>query len=575
MRKWRRWFTWTVPMALLAGCATNPFVDTKRPVLVANATASDKVRAAIDYADRVYDAYAEMPSKEYVRQQNLSTGMIVAGAATLGFAAGTAHRDAIVGTALMAGTAYQIGKWNTSATRGAIFIEGRKSLSCARAATAPLDLSGDELDRIRVQVERTVTVAREGSTAAGLVTRWLSLVSSSTPTSDLVAASHTELTTFAKRYAAANKVIAHAGGSERLVSAAGGLLTAHVDNVRMLVDMALDGTLAALSALPGAIGDLGKSAAILAPGLDLDSTLAARVAAPNGTRISGNGQGSTAQNAKIDEHGKALAAPSATRVDPADELAQALGKLREYSGALGTETHALQARDPVALEKMQAAIAVCNPEVAKSMRPLALDPATVTVTAGEATASAVLISGGTTPYSPILLPMKGIGASFQSDAILLTTSKDTVAGSYPIRVRDATGASVTLTVTVVATEPTTTAETAGPKIQKAAPLAKKGDAGAKVEATPARPAATTGVSTAEVCVPPEEKDACLVAGALCSFECVSPAKLQAVRANLGLPASPAEYDIELREKLLDVQKSKGLPQTRYYDRDTSLAIKSR
>lgn len=569
MRKWLRWFAWISPMALFAGCASNPYIDAKRPVLGGDATASVKIRAAMDYADRVYDAYAEMPSKEFVRQQNLSAGVLLAGAATLGMAAGKAHRDAIVGTALLGGTAYEIGNWNSSTTRSAIFIAGRKSLSCARAAVAPLDLSAGELDRIRTQAATTVSAARQGTASAGRVTRWLSLVSSADSSSPLVSASQSELTAFAQRYDAANKVIAHAGGSERLVSSAGGLLTAHVDNVRTLVDMALDGTLAAIAELPKAIGDLGKSAAILAPGLDLDSTLAATVAAPKGTTTTDTPQGSTAQEGKIDQFGRPLAEHETKRANPADELAKALGQLREYSGALEIETNALRAIDPLALEKMQAAIAACNPEMAKAMRPLALDPATVTVEAGEVTASAVLISGGTTPYSPTLLPMKGVGASFQSDAILLTTSANTVAGSsYPIRVRDATGASVTLTVKVVAPPPATGGVNVKAEQKKTLTTDK-----AKVKAE-VKPIAQPVTTTAEVCVPPEAKDACPVAHALCTFECVSPAKLQAIRGNLGLPRTPAEYDADLREKLLDLQKRKGLPQTRYYDRATSLAIES-
>lgn len=80
-------------------------------------------------------------------------------------------------------------------------------------------------------------------------------------------------------------MILHAGGAERLVASAGGLLVAHVDNVRTLVDSSLNDTQASLLALPQAIGNLGKAAAMFVPSLDLDSTLKNKVTAPKGSAV--------------------------------------------------------------------------------------------------------------------------------------------------------------------------------------------------------------------------------------------------------------------------------------------------
>lgn len=560
-----RWITWIPLLALVAGCATNPFIAVKPAESEGNASAPAKLKLAIDYADRVSSAYTEMLSKEFVRQQNLSAGLLVAGAAALGLAYGKAHRDAIVATALVGGTAYQIGNWNTSSSRSAIFIEGRKSINCARAAFAPLNLSDAELANIRAQVAVTLRAVRGGAQAAGQVKRWLPLVAGEGAVS-LQATAQAELNVFAQRYEAANKSITSAGGRERLVGWAGGLLLVHVDKVRILVDSALEGTLAAFTALPKAIGDLGKSVAIFAPGLDLDSALAAKLAAgPAANSPAGSTQKPTAQGGRI-TGGPGGAAPGGG-IDPTDELRKAIAILSAASDELGSQTALLSSGDPLA--QIQSALAACDPDFAKAIQPLRLDVQTLDIEAGSPYAMVVAISGGTMPYTSTLLPLKGVSTSFQGAAITITSSgTETTAGtSQVIRIRDATGASVVLNLKVVAKQQ--------PGGLTNAPASQNKPA-AKPKPTPTQPKKDVVVTHPAVppqaCVPPESRDACEVGGAQCSFECVSKAKLSAVRARLGFSETPAEYTAEMREKLLSLQKSNGLSPTGHYDQATNAVI---
>ena len=372
----------------LAGCAINPYIAVPRPDVPPSAPAGIRVQAAVEYANRVYDLYAKMPSDEFERQRALSSGLLIAGASVLGMAVGGASTNAIAGVALASGTAYTIGNWNSSANRQMIFIEGRKALSCGRSAVAPLDLSDKELDLLRQQVKATVEAAGRAARAAGDVTRWLAIVSSqgAGAASPLVTASQAELAAFAQRFDAANKVILHAGGAERLVASAGGLLVAHVDNVRTLVDSSLNDTQASLLALPQAIGNLGKAAAMFVPSLDLDSTLKNKVTAPKGSAGAGV---STAEDGCIDASTGAPVPCAQTNRDPVAQLSEALGRLRYQTAELEVKTNALRAVDPMALEQLQAAITACNPNLAKAMKPLTANPATVEVEAGTPSAAVV------------------------------------------------------------------------------------------------------------------------------------------------------------------------------------------
>ena len=556
----------------LAGCATNPYVAIPRPDVPASASAGIRVQAAVEYANRVYDAYAKMPLDEFERQQALSTGLILAGASVLGMAIGGASTNAIAGVALAGGTAYTIGNWNTSASRQMIFIEGRKALSCGRSAVAPLDLSDEELDLLRQQVKATVEVARRAARAAGDVTRWLAIVSSQDAgaASPLVTASQAELAAFAQRFDAANKVILHAGGAERLVASAGGLLVAHVDNVRTLVDGSLNDTQASLLALPQAIGTLGKAAAMFVPTLDLDSTLKNKVAAPK----SGAGGVVTAEDGCIDASTGAPVPCAPTSRDPVAQLSEALGRLRYQAAALEVQTNALRAVDPMALEQMQAAITACNPDLAKAMRPLTADPATIEVEAGTPAAALVVISGGTAPYTPTVLSpgMPGVNIVVLPDAITITTGMDTVAGStYRIRIVDSARASVTVTIKVSA-KPAPVAPEITDKSEQRSGTKKAGVQSPKT-APKVAPAPAPADKAAASCVPIPDGKVCEVAGAQCEFECgLSKAQLANLRERLGLPRVPERFDVELRERMLQAQKKSGLPPTGQYDEDTAKAI---
>ena len=227
-------------------------------------------------------------------------------------------------------------------------------------------------------------------------------------------------------------MIGHASASEQLVSNVGGMLVAHVEKVQTLVDGALNGTLAALTELPKAIGDIGKSVKLFVPNLDLDSTLRSSVA-PDTSKTGP----ATAEGRRI--------------TDPVAELSESLGKLRKAVTILATETSLLQGMDPMALEKVQTAVTACGGDFASVSKPLAVDRTLVAFEAGSAGAAAVSITGGTLPYSTTLLSttMPGINVVTQPAVILITTDASIQAGGpYPVRVSDATGASTMITIRV-------------------------------------------------------------------------------------------------------------------------------
>ena len=419
----------------LAACASNPYIERTRP---GPELKPGNLDYAIAYADASYDAYESKLGEEFRRQQALSTGLLGIGAAVLGAGIGSAHRDVLVGLSLTGGVAYQLGSWNSNQGRLGIYLEGMKALSCAKMAVAPLRLSKDSVKAMEKAREHSIQAIDGVASAAGLTAQALA----SSSNADLSQAARAELAELKPQLDQANALLGLAAGMAQRVDGAGAMLETKVDQIRALIDGALNNTLAQLSALPQLIGSISSYANVFAPGLKLDAMFASRISAINaapapGTALAQSAQGTTG----------ALAPPA--------DLGAALGQLRAARIRLASSTAQLAGATDRPVAQAVQDLKGCGVDDAKLGHALALDRSMLSFVAGEAGTAVVSISGGTKPYSVSLLdaPAKGLTVMAPAGGAVVTVVADasTVAGkSYLIRVEDSTHASVLLTVQIQA-----------------------------------------------------------------------------------------------------------------------------
>lgn len=446
-----------VLVLVLSGCASNPYIANPRPAATPLAAfIPGTMDYAIQYADNAYDAYEAKFAEEFVRQQQLSGGLLTLGAITLGLVAGDANRNAFVGTALVGGLSYQLGTWNSSQSRPLIYLEGMKAISCAKQAIAPLRISEERLQRVRVQAATTRASALSAAHAAGEATRWLSITGGgpgTTPT-PLQTATAAALSDTDATMRSAGALLGRAAGLDSRVDQAGQLFQGKLQDITGAVTGALNGTLSNLSELPKMVGSLSEYANVVVPGLNLGAPLKNSVAAANTALDSARSGTPTAESGPSPD-------ASVQPVDPAARLAAALGHLRAKRSALEIHSEELNgALQATTLEQVKSGLTGCNVDSSKLATTLQVDRSTVSFTAGAAATALVGVSGGTLPYAVNLLDLPAPGINVTAPAggavVVVTASADAPAGrSFAARVSDATGAATTLTINVNAKTETT------------------------------------------------------------------------------------------------------------------------
>lgn len=133
-------------VAAMAGCA-NPIVRWNVPP-----APTDKAVAlpyAKLYASAAREAYRNEIATQFHTTNNLGAGLIGLGSLVAALAAGSAHKDAILGATLIGGTAYGIGQWNLRPQRLLIYQAGVEGINCALTAVIPLSMSEADIEQLR------------------------------------------------------------------------------------------------------------------------------------------------------------------------------------------------------------------------------------------------------------------------------------------------------------------------------------------------------------------------------------------------------------------------------------------
>jgi hypothetical protein len=419
-------------VAALAGCAINPYADDvapKRPELGANATRMD---IAQRYADDLRRAYAKKQSDEFERERNLSGGLITLAGAGLLAAAGKAHRDVLMTMAVGGGVAYQLGTWNTSRSRLDIYDEGKKAVTCAKAAVAPLNHSAASL----AAVERFANETRQSINNASRVAEKLRGWRDAQPGAGTTVA---QVSSLLKKFDVAQQqasgVVDAAYALPTHVEQAGTQLELQLDRINDQVTAALNNTLADLRNLPQAINGLASlSAGMFQPGLQIGDFVTAGVNKAN-------------RALNTDEVGK-REPPPPPEYDQLDALMQTMvAKADKLAGMVVTVTP----------DDLKASLTGCGVDPAKIAHKLQLRTDSITLHPGDS--QTVGITGGTLPYSvePSGTLANGLTVARQPPAaVSITAAASAATGkSYQVAVRDAANAEASLTVRVEAAAATT------------------------------------------------------------------------------------------------------------------------
>jgi len=436
-------------------CAINPYVMPVRPPPLSSSNDSfdPQMQRALGLVDQQFDLYEGKVREEYDRQRQVAGSLLFIGAAVLGAAVGSAHRDVILGGALSGALVYQLGSWNTSRARPEIYVEGMKAMACAKGVVAPLRVSDSYLKKVEKQAAETSQARDLASRSFGEVKRWLTFVVAQQPIgqkSAIVVDAEAALAAFPAVRSQVSETAGRATALRQNVGAAGLRLEARVDDIKQLITRALNGTISDLSTLKGAIADLNGLTSVFAPGLKTDTAVRARIDAIN-ARVAPPVEVNT-ESGPIDED-----LPASRRsVNPVAELSRALGKLAGNTSLMASRAdelaHLMEEPGKVQPLQLKKDLDGCGIDVTKGG--FRIENGTLLFQAGVQRTSYVPLSGGTTPYRFALLdaPLpKGFDVSMppgEGSVAVIAGSQVETGASFRIRVYDSTGTGGIVTVTV-------------------------------------------------------------------------------------------------------------------------------
>lgn len=428
-----------VCVAALAGCAGNPMV--RWPAPKSSEVPNYTLDYAKTYAHAARRAYQEAIDRQVALTTDLSTALIGLGGVLAALAAFKAHRDTLIGGALLGGTAYAIGNWNSSKPRTLIYQAGVEGTNCALRAISPLDMSDSDLARLNQalgDIETRVpqvqaAVARTRSALAKAVDAGL-------PEGEVNKA-NAAMEDAERGVVAANAVLVAGRQLAIKVRRAGMELINTVDRISAAVNKATLDTLPDLSAVPKVIAGLAGFAGSLIPGAGVEDMLSKAQASykPTPQGLSGKKPKDMAVISEniLTELYSALAELSMQNRELASVTARVRSYVAGYDGGASVD-----------------ALKDCG--VAEISIALRVVPDKVTFSGGADETSNVFVSGGIKPYVANIQQTPADGLTVRNPApfdstIQVSVSKSVTAPkSFSVIVMDSSNParSVTIPITV-------------------------------------------------------------------------------------------------------------------------------
>ena len=415
----------------LAGCAGSPLIKFEAPGFTATggAPAAMPVHQARDHLFRLRGAYREAMSQQLDATQFSGSGLVVLGAAVAGMAAGGAHRDAVLGTSLLGGTAYAVGNLMLDRRRVLAFDAGIRALDCANAAVIPLDLPAERFNTLRKSTQELRSAWEEASRAS----KAFSAVAASKAPPDkelnqVADDARGKLDEAGRTLRSAERVVA---GLQEV----GGRLYGTVLTISAQVDAFIAQTVPDLSAVPQVVGSLGSFAAALAPGAGVDKALVDGLARAK------------REIDRVEKSNKGFfvaGSPASGALNELDRTITALSQaVSEVNAALST----------IDIDTVISGLKGCKVEGVTL--PLVAEPAKLSVVADGSPAKGFAIRGGTKPYMVRWLDAVPVGLTLAftggfADSAQVSAAQGVSIGGYRLEVSDSTGKSIQLEVSVTA-----------------------------------------------------------------------------------------------------------------------------
>lgn len=425
-----------VCVVALTGCAVNPIAQWSPP------TPGEASPVSLDYA-RKYAQAARLGYQKAINDQvqaatSLNSGLLGLGALATALAVSNAHRDAVIGTAFLGGTAYAFGQQNLSKQRLLIYQAGVDAIGCANRAVTPLAMSKSDIDQLDTSLQslelaiHSTVNARADATAALLA--WNA---TGPQTTEEGAAAQASLTAAAGVVDGGNKSLT--SGRQLTIRArqVGDQLVNTVDRIDAAVVRASLDTLPDPSSVFKVIPGLAGFAGAIVPGADTFITEA----------LSKRGKSFAPQAGTI---GKST---MKSNVNEGRALAKAVLDLNAATEALAVAAAKVNGR-LLSQEALLSADGLKDCGVTDINFPLKALPERVSVPGGSDVKTSFLLSGGTPPYIAKLqfTPVKGVTvqqpAPFDS-TVNVDVTKDAAKGqSFPVLVMDSSKPTKTLIVQV-------------------------------------------------------------------------------------------------------------------------------
>ena len=418
----------------LSACASHPFVSWDEPVRPANDPIP--LTSAITYADSARQKYEQALIAEVKRRMDLSNGLIVLGAVTIGLVAGDARRGWVLGSAMAGGTAYTLGTWNSSDPREQIYLEGAKAMICAKDAMLPLSASTTQLMAFD---QRLTALSAQITKVNNDLGTLKSLLPTSGADTQLLEAAQTATMAASDLLKTARKTLGAGDNLRTQRAQAGEKLVSGVQSIRNLVDNALKKTIPSLSALPGVISGLAKQANIFVPGAG--DALAGNLTAFGKPPVGAPGQ---QQSAGADVIAKALAAANNALRNALANLNRSSLELESEVSRVTAEVNAVNAARSI--EKLKS----CGIDADTDMH---ISRDRVTLTEKDTSTEYVRVTGGKKPYTARVSRKPAqidVHSPFSGDSTVEIVGTDkTAAGMiFNVDIEDAAGNIKSVTVTI-------------------------------------------------------------------------------------------------------------------------------
>ena len=403
--------------ALLTGCAS-PIMHIKvsgysvaqSPVPSAAPQNMGEAVAKLEYFRATY--YEAIVNRAQT-QQNTTTGLVWLGTAVAAMAAGTVHRDAILGVTLIGGTSYGLSRTQLDARHVQVWNQGIKALNCAKNAALPMDIGS----RRHADLEDAITqLSAQRATVAGLRVQ-------TAATATLVKVNNVPLATEAfELLAKVDEVLIEAdrsasAGAALLHQTRGAELAVTVDKIHAKVTEAMSDLLVDVSAVPQLIAGLGGFASAFAPGVDVGALL-------------------SDANKRV-----AILTPQASGgTEDMKKLAQQMESLKSAMALLSVEQQRVSGM-LVTVDRAAVIAALKACDVAGVSTAMVLRPAALQFDAAIAGTRGFQISGGKTPYSVSMLDtppdwMTPVFNGGLADTAQIKVTDKATFGSYNVLVSD-------------------------------------------------------------------------------------------------------------------------------------------